>query len=768
MPTSTRGDRLGRDRAPDRRRGADHSPTPSAHLHCAYDLDGNRTSRTDGTVTTGYAYARSDELVRETSGGTSTDFAYDPLGNLVAKAGNDGVVTTMAYADGQHLTGLAVGSDPAASLAYDALGRLDRRTASGMTETYAYAGTGDTIRRIDDGVSVRTSLVDGAGARLSLTTGTTTRWTLFDALGSLVGLIDPDGSLAETYRTDGYGQALRGTDQTPLTDGARNPFRFRGAHNIGTDAEPLYTMGARAYAPSAGAWTSMDTVAGSAADPAGMNRFLYVEGNPSSLVDPTGHMARDGQVCDRRYDDCTGTHAGGTAGAQTGMTSAGHGAGSYQHDQCSGPTCTVATTGKSYVAPPQAPDPAAPSWVRAEATSLRHDAAVVVGQALADELYLACNAAGANGYAEAAMGGCQDMVNGTTGHDASAEVVRAHDAEAAGLMAAVLCVAVCAGVAGAVAGSSLVGDVVAGGKVLLAGGGATQACIASNCVSRGLDAVAFALEASGAVPVGAGAAYAGVSMRLAAAADAESQAARLLCSFSGDTAVATPAGSRPIGELEPGDEVLAGDPDTGASSVRRVAAVLVHEDAVTGTVTIDGERIQTTPEHPFRVEGRGFVPAGELVAGDRVETASGTSGTVGAATWDGGRATMWNLTVAVDHTFFVGQGRWWVHNACGDSIGLTFGEAQLQAKFKHATDFGVSGNNARSTQLDFMSAIVDHIESPSTIGFSGTSRGTEPVIHFVDPQTLRNVFFTPEGGFRSGWKLDPKQYLRLLATGDLR
>jgi len=86
-------------------------------------------------------------------------------------------------------------------------------------------------------------------------------------------------------------------------------------------------MGARAYAPSAGAWTSMDTVAGSAADPAGMNRFLYVEGNPSSLIDPDGHMARDGQVCDRRYDDCEGTHAGGTAGAQTGMTSTGHGAG---------------------------------------------------------------------------------------------------------------------------------------------------------------------------------------------------------------------------------------------------------------------------------------------------------------------------------------------------------------------------------------------------------------------------------------------------------
>jgi hypothetical protein len=417
-------------------------------------------------------------------------------------------------------------------------------------------------------------------------------------------------------------------------------------------------MGARFYAPSAGAFTSLDSFAGSAADPASMNRFLYVEGNPASLIDPTGHSPRDGQVCDSRFDDCVGTHAGGTAGAQTGMTSVGHGAGSYQNDKCSGPSCTTATTGKPYVAPPKAPDPAVPTWVKAEATTLRADAAVVVRQAVADEAWLACNAAGANGYAEAAMGGCSEMVHAATGYYPSAEVFHAFDGNAAlvaGFGAAVVaCVFTCEAILAAGAGLGV--DVVAAGKVLAQGGGITAACIRADCVNRGRDAVALALEASGAVPAGSGAVYAGVSMRLGAAADAESQATRLLCSFSGDTEVATPAGARPIGELEPGDEVLAGDPDTGAISVRRVDAVLVHEDAVTGTVTIDGEPVETTPEHPFRVEGRGFVPAGELEPGDRVETAAGASGTVGAVTWDGGPATMWNLTVAVDHTFYVGQG----------------------------------------------------------------------------------------------------------------
>jgi hypothetical protein len=50
-------------------------------------------------------------------------------------------------------------------------------------------------------------------------------------------------------------------------------------------------MGARLYSPGIGAFTSLDTTAGQAQDPRSMNRFLYAEANPATLVDPTGHMA---------------------------------------------------------------------------------------------------------------------------------------------------------------------------------------------------------------------------------------------------------------------------------------------------------------------------------------------------------------------------------------------------------------------------------------------------------------------------------------------
>jgi hypothetical protein len=56
--------------------------------------------------------------------------------------------------------------------------------------------------------------------------------------------------------------------------------------------------GARFYAPSAGVFTQLDTVAGSAQNPASMNRFLYAQGNPTSLVDPTGHSPCNSDACD--------------------------------------------------------------------------------------------------------------------------------------------------------------------------------------------------------------------------------------------------------------------------------------------------------------------------------------------------------------------------------------------------------------------------------------------------------------------------------------
>ncbi len=52
-----------------------------------------------------------------------------------------------------------------------------------------------------------------------------------------------------------------------------------------------YDAGARFYAPYLGMFTQLDSVTGKPADPRSMNRFLYAEGNPWSMVDPSGHAS---------------------------------------------------------------------------------------------------------------------------------------------------------------------------------------------------------------------------------------------------------------------------------------------------------------------------------------------------------------------------------------------------------------------------------------------------------------------------------------------
>jgi RHS repeat-associated protein len=95
-------------------------------------------------------------------------------------------------------------------------------------------------------------------------------------------------SVSDALRYDGYGLTID-------ADGAfGSPWKYQGALDVAPTAEPLYDLGARDYAPSLGAFTSLDSLVGSAQDPLSLNRFLYAEANPASLIDPSGHRACTG------------------------------------------------------------------------------------------------------------------------------------------------------------------------------------------------------------------------------------------------------------------------------------------------------------------------------------------------------------------------------------------------------------------------------------------------------------------------------------------
>jgi RHS repeat-associated protein len=138
--------------------------------------------------------------------------------------------------------------------------------------------------------------------------------------------------------------------------------------------------------------------------------------------------------------------------------------------------------------------------------------------------------------------------------------------------------------------------------------------------------------------------------------------------FAAGTLVHTADGERPIEDIRAGDSVWARDPESGQLALREVVATTVLEDRATlelGLVAADGsfEFLEVTEEHPFWVEGEGWIGVEDLLPGTALSTARGDAVRVGSLRATGRSVNVYNLTVAGDHTYFVGRFGSWVHNS---------------------------------------------------------------------------------------------------------
>jgi Pretoxin HINT domain len=128
----------------------------------------------------------------------------------------------------------------------------------------------------------------------------------------------------------------------------------------------------------------------------------------------------------------------------------------------------------------------------------------------------------------------------------------------------------------------------------------------------------------------------------------------MVACFAGDTPIRTPDGATLISKLQVGDQVLArSEYDVNAPVVpRQIEEVFVRE-AFLLDLTVQGRKITTTAEHPFYVKDFGWLAAGQLVEGDFLSTESGEWAPVEAVSKQPRFATVYNLRVAVDHTYFL-------------------------------------------------------------------------------------------------------------------
>jgi hypothetical protein len=153
-----------------------------------------------------------------------------------------------------------------------------------------------------------------------------------------------------------------------------------------------------------------------------------------------------------------------------------------------------------------------------------------------------------------------------------------------------------------------------------------------------------------------------------------------LCFVAG-TLVHTADGPKRIEDVRVGDLVAARDELTGATRWQPVVRLFRHKDQETLSVSYvdsqgEAETVGVTGEHPFRVEGRGWIAAGALVAGDKIHRLDGDRLEVTAVQKNSAQQDTYNFEVAEFHTYFVGALGAWVHNACQINAGAAGGAEQ--------------------------------------------------------------------------------------------
>lgn len=97
---------------------------------------------------------------------------------------------------------------------------------------------------------------------------------------------------------------------------------------------------------------------------------------------------------------------------------------------------------------------------------------------------------------------------------------------------------------------------------------------------------------------------------------------------------------------------------------------------------------------------------------------------------------------------------------------LSASPAALEAKFKHAADFGVTEGRGAAGFDAYGKAIDSFVQDPSTTRILGTYRGGPAILNY-NASTAQVVVQATDGTFISGWQMNPAQLQNVIERGSL-
>ncbi|MGH9103700.1 MAG: LamG-like jellyroll fold domain-containing protein, partial [Acidimicrobiales bacterium] len=211
-----------------------------------------------GSSSWSYGYDQVGNMTSKVAGGVSTSYSYDAPGQTTSASPAGGsATTTLSYGDvGQSL----LSTDGPTAMANGPLG-LDSTTTAGRSTYFVRDPSGNLLGEVDP-----------AGDHW---------YYLRDGLGSVVAVIDGSGgTVADRYSYDPYGNLLASQGSLP------NPYRYAGGYYDSQSG--LYHFGQRFYDSVIARWTQPDPIAGSIANPASLDGYLYAGDDPVNFVDVGG------------------------------------------------------------------------------------------------------------------------------------------------------------------------------------------------------------------------------------------------------------------------------------------------------------------------------------------------------------------------------------------------------------------------------------------------------------------------------------------------
>jgi hypothetical protein len=249
---------------------------------------------------------------------------------------------------------------------------------------------------------------------------------------------------------------------------------------------------------------------------------------------------------------------------------------------------------------------------------------------------------------------------------------------------------------------------------------------------------------------------------------------RLPCFVAG-TLVQTDSGLKPIDEFTGGEKVLAWNERTGEIKYQRVVDTKRFEDKeIYQLTTIDKDNnkevFRTTENHPFWIDGTGWVKAGELAPGDALLTPDGQTARVYSLEKENCTETVYNIEVFNFHTYFIGHTNILVHNDDCGKIEIIAQEGGNHARWIVRAD-GTPESVSGVLKEDFGGAAAGNKRSPleeaqaliaGRRGLSSDDGGHLIAHRFMKNQGDKNLFPQDSNLNRSSYKVLENDYMRAL------